>query len=71
MSSRSVILAAHVIKFGLPFGFLLAASNLISAALFREGGITAEAVGQSIAILVLIILGSLVLGLIRIGKNDV
>lgn len=71
MPSRNVILVAHMIKYGLPFGLALAASNLMFAAIFRDGGGMAETIGKSLLIVGVSLLWGLVLGLIRVSKNDV
>lgn len=71
MHSRNVILVAHVIKYGLPFGLFLAAANMMFTAIFRNGASMSETVGKSVVTVGVCLLWALVLGLIRISaKND-
>ena len=71
MPSRNVILFAHMIKYGLPFGLFLAAANVMFTAIFRDGVGMAETVGKSVVTVGVCLLWALVLGLIRVNsKND-
>jgi len=71
MSSRNVILVAHLIKIGIPIGLFATAWNLAYELLLRTGGIGLDLVAKSITMFGLCVLGSLILGLSRVNRNDV
>ena len=66
-SSISHVVAAHVLKFGIPLGLAGVIGRLIYFQFFSARGIDSDVVGTSVGIFVFWLIFAAVLGLVRKG----
>ena len=64
-SSTSHVVAAHVVKFGIPLGLCMVISRLIYFQFFSDRGVDSDVVGTSVGGFVFLLIFAAVLGLVR------